>query len=211
MKKLLLILCLGILIVSCEDENKEKTAEKKSDKKIEETNKKIQKKSKNFEPRIIKDEKTGEYIIQVYVPETATHDEIYNTIMDIQLKKRKDFLKDNIIIVAYSDEDFINKHLMGTHAQWKMEKGATKYMKILPRTEQLSPKNKKNYLEYLQLVNSFLDYGDNLEKSKQEAEPIMRTRHPKDYKEIIKEANKYLYGIENEKTEEEKLMDSADK
>ena len=60
---------------------------------------------KKFEPRIIKNKETGEFIIQVYVPETATHDEIYKIIMDIQQAKRKDFLNDNIVIVEYSDED----------------------------------------------------------------------------------------------------------
>ena len=130
--------------------------------------------------------------------------------MDLQLKKRKDFLNDNIVIVAYSDEDFINKRLMGTHAQWKMEKGATKYMKILPRTEQLTPENKKDFLEYLQIIEALQDSGDDLKKAKKEAEPLMKAKHPENYKDIIQKAEKYLYGIENEKTEEEKLMESAE-
>ena len=130
--------------------------------------------------------------------------------MDIQLKKRKNFLNDNIIIVAYSDEDFINKRLIGTHAQWKMEKGATKYMKILQRTEQLTPENKKDFLEYLQIIEALQDSGDELKKAKKEAEPLMKAKHPENYKDIIQKAEKYLYGIENEKTEEEKLMESAE-
>ena len=214
MKKLLLFLCLGVLIVSCGDEeSKETSPERKVDKQVEKTNEEAPKKQ-GFEPRIIKNQETGEYIIQVYVPETATHDEIYKTIMDIQLKKRKNFLNDNIIIVAYSDEDFINKRLIGTHAQWKMEKGATKYMKILQRTEQLTPENKKDFLEYLQIIEALQDSGDDLKKAKKkakkEAEPLMKAKHPENYKDIIQKAEKYLYGIENEKTEEEKLMESAE-
>ena len=193
MKKLLLILCLGILIMSCGKKNNNKF-----EKQNIQTSKK-QKDPKSFAPQIIRNEKTGEYIIQVYVPEMATRDEIYKTLINIQKQKEKEFLSDNIVIAAYSDIDFTNKNLLGTHAQWKIEKGITKYMKILPKTEQLNSEDKKNFLEYLQVVNSFLDYGDNLKKSKQETEIIIKARHPKNYKKIIQKSEKYLFGIENEK------------
>lgn len=175
--------------------------------KTENKNSDTQETEKKFEPRIIKNKETGEFIIQVYVPETATHDEIYKIIMDIQQAKRKDFLNDNIVIVAYSDEDYINKRLLGTHAQWKMEHGVTKYMKIYPKTEKLSPEDKKDFLEYLQLVEALQDTGDDLKKSKLEAGKLMKARHPENYSDIIKRAEKYFYGIEKEKTEEEKLKD----
>lgn len=178
-----------------------------SDVKTENKNSDTQGTEKKFEPIIIKNKETGEFIIQVYVPETATHDEIYKIIMDIQQVKRKDFLNDNIVIVAYSDENYINKRLLGTHAQWKMERGVTKYMKIYPKTEKLSPEDKKDFLEYLQMVESLQDTGDNLKKSKLEAEKLMKARHPENYSNIIKRAEKYFYGIEKEKTEEEKLKD----
>ena len=178
-----------------------------SDVKTENKNSDTQGTEKKFEPIIIKNKETGEFIIQVYVPETATHDEIYKIIMDIQQVKRKDFLNDNIVIVAYSDEDYINKRLLGTHAQWKMEHGVTKYMKIYPKTEKLSPEDKKDFLEYLQMVESSQDTGNNLKKSKLEAEKLMKARHPENYSNIIKRAKKYFYGIEKEKTEEEKLKD----
>ena len=212
-KKGLILVFMLCFFASCSSQNKMETEdifiEKISNEETEKTNEEAPKKQ-GFEPRIIKNQETGEYIIQVYVPETATHDEIYKTIMDIQLKKRKNFLNDNIIIVAYSDEDFINKRLIGTHAQWKMEKGATKYMKILQRTEQLTPENKKDFLEYLQIIEALQDSGDDLKKAKKEAEPLMKAKHPENYKDIIQKAEKYLYGIENEKTEEEKLMESAE-
>nr|DAU73215.1 MAG TPA: hypothetical protein [Caudoviricetes sp.] len=175
--------------------------------KTENKNSDTQETEKKFEPRIIKNKETGEFIIQVYVPETATHDEIYKIIMDIQQAKRKDFLNDNIVIVAYSDEDYINKRLLGTHAQWEMEHGVTKYMKIYPKTEKLTPEDKKNFLEYLQLVEALQDTGDDLKKSKLEAGKLMKARHPENYSDIIKRAEKYFYGIEKEKTEEEKLKD----
>ena len=178
-----------------------------SDVKTENKNSDTQETEKKFEPIIIKNKETGEFIIQVYVPETATHDEIYKIIMDIQQVKRKDFLNDNIVIVAYSDEDYINKRLLGTHAQWKIEHGVTKYMKIYSKTEKLSPEDKKDFLEYLQMVESLQDTGDNLKKSKLEAEKLMKARHPENYSNIIKRAEKYFYGIEKEKTEEEKLKD----
>ena len=85
MKKLLLILCLGILIMSCG---------KKNNNKFEKQNiqtSKNQKDPKSFAPQIIKNEKTGEYIIQVYVPEMATRDEIYKTLINIQKQKEKEF------------------------------------------------------------------------------------------------------------------------
>lgn len=54
MKKLLLFLCLGVLIVSCGDEESKKTSpEHKVDKQVEKTNEEAPKKQ-GFEPRIIK-------------------------------------------------------------------------------------------------------------------------------------------------------------
>ena len=71
MKKLLLILCLGILIISCGNKKNKKisSTKHKVDKKTEKTNDETSKKqeiSKNFEPKIIKNQETGEYIIQLH-------------------------------------------------------------------------------------------------------------------------------------------------
>lgn len=203
----LIMFLITILSDSKETETNKIPEKKIETKKEENKTSEIQKIDKNFDPVIIKNQETGEFIIQVYVPEIATHDEIYKIIMDIQQAKRKDFLNDNIVIVAYSDEDYINKRLLGTHAQWKMEHGVTKYMKIYPKTEKMSPEDKKNFLEYLQMVEALQDTGEDLKKSKQEAEKLMKARHPENYSDIIKRAEKYFYGIEKEKTEEEKLKD----
>ena len=177
--------------------------------KTENKNSDTQETEKKFEPRIIKNKETGEFIIQVYVPETATHDEIYRALINGYEKRGKDFLEDNVIVVAYSDERFFNKRLLGTHGQYKIRRNTNTFpaIKILPKTENITEEDKLQYLEYLQIVEALQDTGDNLQKSKQEAEKLMKARHPENYSDIIKKAEKYLYGIENEKTEEEKLKD----
>lgn len=164
---------------------------------------------KKFEPMIIKNQETGEYIFQIIVPETATHDEIYRALINGYEKRGKDFLEDNVIVVAYSDERFFNKRLLGTHGQYKIRRNTNTFpaIKILPKTENITEEDKLQYLEYLQIVEALQDTGDNLQRSKQEAEKLMKARHPENYSDIIKKAEKYLYGIENEKTEEEKLKD----
>jgi len=177
--------------------------------KTENKNSDTQETEKKFEPRIIKNKETGEYIFQIIVPETATHDEIYRALINGYEKRGKDFLEDNVIVVAYSDERFFNKRLLGTHGQYKIRRNTNTFpaIKILPKTENITEEDKLQYLEYLQIVEALQDTGDNLQKSKQEAEKLMKARHPENYSDIIKKAEKYLYGIENEKTEEEKLKD----
>lgn len=179
--------------------------------KTENKNSDTQETEKKFEPRIIKNKETGEYIFQIIVPETATHDEIYRALINGYEKRGKDFLEDNVIVVAYSDERFFNKRLLGTHGQYKIRRNTNTFpaIKILPKTENITEEDKLQYLEYLQIVEALQDTGDNLQKSKQEAEKLMKARHPENYSDIIKKAEKYLYGIENEKTEEQKFMDSA--
>ncbi len=177
--------------------------------KTENKNSDTQETEKKFEPRIIKNKETGEYIFQIIVPETATHDEIYRALINGYEKRGKDFLEDNVIVVAYSDERFFNKRLLGTHGQYKIRRNTNTFpaIKILPKTENITEEDKLQYLEYLQIVEALQDTGDNLQKSKQEAEKLMKARHPENYSDIIKKAEKYLYGIEKEKTEEEKLKD----
>lgn len=177
--------------------------------KAENKNSDTQETEKKFEPRIIKNKETGEYIFQIIVPETATHDEIYRALINGYEKRGKDFLEDNVIVVAYSDERFFNKRLLGTHGQYKIRRNTNTFpaIKILPKTENITEEDKLQYLEYLQLVEALQDTGDDLKKSKLEAGKLMKARHPENYSDIIKRAEKYFYGIEKEKTEEEKLKD----
>ena len=177
--------------------------------KTENKNSDTQETEKKFEPRIIKNKETGEYIFQIIVPETATHDEIYRALINGYEKRGKDFLEDNVIVVAYSDERFFNKRLLGTHGQYKIRRNTNTFpaIKILPKTENITEEDKLQYLEYLQLVEALQDTGDDLKKSKLEAGKLMKARHPENYSDIIKRAEKYFYGIEKEKTEEEKLKD----
>lgn len=183
----------------------------KSDSNVKTENKNSvnQETEKKFEPRIIKNKETGEYIFQIIVPETATHDEIYRALINGYEKRGKDFLEDNVIVVAYSDERFFNKRLLGTHGQYKIRRNTNTFpaIKILPKTENITEEDKKDFLEYLQLVEALQDTGDDLKKSKLEAGKLMKARHPENYSDIIKRAEKYFYGIEKEKTEEEKLKD----
>lgn len=177
--------------------------------KTENKNSDTQETEKKFEPRIIKNKETGEYIFQIIVPETATHDEIYRALINGYEKRGKDFLEDNVIVVAYSDERFFNKRLLGTHGQYKIRRNTNTFpsIKILPKTENITEEDKLQYLEYLQMIEALQDTGDDLKKAKQEAEKLMKARHPENYSDIIKRAEKYFYGIEKEKTEEEKLKD----
>ena len=177
--------------------------------KTENKNSDTQETEKKFEPRIIKNKETGEYIFQIIVPETATHDEIYRALINGYEKRGKDFLEDNVIVVAYSDKKFFNKRLLGTHGQYKIRRNTNTFpaIKILPKTENITEEDKLQYLEYLQLVEALQDTGDDLKKSKLEAGKLMKARHPENYSDIIKRAEKYFYGIEKEKTEEEKLKD----
>ena len=192
-----------------DDTAKVDTETQKKDKKANnEQKQETEKKQENpkEEIEVTKNNKTGEYILQILVPENASHDEIYKAIMSSQLeKRRKDFLNDDIIVAVYSDKNFMYKGLLGTHAQWKVKKGVEEYMKISPKTEKISDEERKLYLEYLEIVNSLLDTGDELKKAKQEAEALMKARYPENYKEIIKKAENYLWGIEKEKTEKEKF------
>ena len=177
--------------------------------KTENKNSDTQETEKKFEPRIIKNKEIGEYIFQIIVPETATHDEIYRALINGYEKRGKDFLEDNVIVVAYSDERFFNKRLLGTHGQYKIRRNTNIFLaiKILPKTENITEEDKLQYLEYLQLVEALQDTGDDLKKSKLEAGKLMKARHPENYSDIIKRAEKYFYGIEKEKIEEEKLKD----
>lgn len=177
--------------------------------KTENKNSDTQETEKKFEPSIIKNKETGEYIFQIIVPETATHDEIYRALINGYEKRGKDFLEDNVIVVAYSDERFFNKRLLGTHGQYKIRRNTNTFpaIKILPKTENITEEDKKDFLEYLQLVEALQDTGDDLKKSKLEAGKLIKARHPENYSDIIKRAEKYFYGIEKEKTEEEKLKD----
>lgn len=194
--KNLLIICILLTLISCnKDKNEQIVSETK---KIESTEHNTNTIS------IIKNDK-GEFLVQVLVPETATHDEIYRILMDIQLEKRKDFLEDTVIYVAYSTNKFFNKGLEGTHGQFKLTNGFEDYMKILPKLETLSSEDLKIYIKYLDLVNALVTAGDNLKTAKNEAKKIILAQNKKIKKETLNKADKYLWGIITEKTEKEKI------
>ena len=201
---LLVIVLFAVLGENEGDENKETTKPKTTEQPKKET---LQ--PKQTEPvrdyTVTKDNSTGMFIIQVLVPETATETEIYRALQDTQMKVRKEFMEDNIMIVAYSDARFTYKGLLGTHGQFKLSKGIEDYMKISTKTKTLTEEDKKAYSDYLGVLNSNLIENSDLESSKKETYSFIKARYSE---QVAKDAEKYLFGIEKEKTEKEKMMES---
>ena len=200
---LLVIVLFGILGENEGDNNKTTTEPKATEQPKKETE------SKQTEPKrdytVTKDNSTGMFIIQVLVPETATETEIYRVLQDTQMKVRKEFIEDNIMIVAYGDARFTYKGLFGTHGQFKLSKGIEDYMKISPKTKALTEADKKAYTDYLGVLDSNLIETNDLEASKKETYSFIKARYSE---QVAKDAEKYLFGIEKEKTEKEKMMES---
>lgn len=191
----IIMVLMCVLFVSCGDDKKEKSEEIEKSTKVEE----------GVETRVTKNQKTGEYVVQVLVKDNADHDEIYKTLMDAQTQVHKDFLDDDTMVVAYSDPEFMYKDLKGIYGQFKLKKGITEYIKIYPR-ENVSEEDKKNALEYINLFNGLISVGESEDNAKKETHELIKARHPEDYAEIISRAEEYLFGIEKVKTEEEKLL-----
>lgn len=202
----------GIVTWLDNDNSKQKNQEIKEDTTEEVVTKSITKstfKNKNDDgtiiTRVTKNKKTGEYILQVLVPENADHDEIYRVLMDTSTENRKEFIKDKIMIVAYSDEEFMYKDLFGTHGQYKITNGVAEFMKISPK-KNITEEDKKYILEYLNLYRAIKDTGLDEKETRKETYEMLQSRYPEIYKKIIEKAEDYLYAIDKEKTEEEKLL-----
>ena len=195
MKNKLLILLTLLLVISCGRTDEQEVTKEQFQ----------QEQEQEQEYTVTKNSDTGEFIIQIIVPETATYDEIYEALQDVQLRTRKEYSEDNIMIVAYSDARFTYKGLLGTHGQYKLSKGIEDYMKISPKTKDLTETDKKAYSDYLSVLTSNLSADSDLEASKKETYSFIKARYSE---QVAKDAEKYLFGIEKEKTEKEKMMES---
>lgn len=200
---LLLIVLFGILGENEGDNNKTTTEPKAAEQPKKEVEQPKQEPKQDY--TVTKDNSKGMFIIQVIVPETATETEIYRALQDTQMKVRKEFMEDNIMIVAYSDARFTYKGLLGTHGQYKLSKGIEDYMKISPKTKDLTETDKKAYSDYLSVLTSNLSADNDLEANKKDAYSFIKAKYNE---QVAKDAEKYLFGIEKEKTEKEKMMES---
>ena len=201
---LLLIVLFGILGENEGDNNKTTTEPKAAEQPKKEVEQPKQEPKQDY--TVTKDNSKGMFIIQVIVPETATETEIYRALQDTQMKVRKEFMEDNIMIVAYSDARFTYKGLLGTHGQYKLSKGIEDYMKISPKTKDLTETDKKAYSDYLSVLTSNLSADSDLEANKKDAYSFIKAKYNE---QIAVDADKYLFGIEKEKTEKEKMMDTT--
>ena len=195
MKNKLLILLTLLLVISCGRTDEQEVTKEQFQ----------QEQEQEQEYTVTKNSDTGEFIIQIIVPETATYDEIYEALQDVQLRTRKEYSEDNIMIVAYSDARFTYKGLFGTHGQYKLSKGIEDYMKISPKTKDLTETDKKAYSDYLSVLTSNLSADSDLEANKKDAYSFIKAKYNE---QVAKDAEKYLFGIEKEKTEKEKMMES---
>ena len=200
---LLLIVLFGILGENEGDNNKTTTEPKAAEQPKKEVEQPKQEPKQDY--TVTKDNSKGMFIIQVIVPETATETEIYRALQDTQMKVRKEFMEDNIMIVAYSDARFTYKGLLGTHGQYKLSKGIEDYMKISPKTKDLTETDKKAYSDDLSVLTSNLSADSDLEANKKDAYSFIKAKYNE---QVAKDAEKYLFGIEKEKTEKEKMMES---
>ena len=200
---LLLIVLFGILGENEGDNNKTTTEPKAAEQPKKEVEQPKQEPKQDY--TVTKDNSKGMFIIQVIVPETATETEIYRALQDTQMKVRKEFMEDNIMIVAYSDARFTYKGLLGTHGQYKLSKGIEDYMKISPKTKDLTETDKKAYSDYLSVLTSNLSADSDLEANKKDAYSFIKAKYNE---QVAKDAEEYLFGIEKEKTEKEKMMES---
>ena len=195
MKNKLLILLTLLLVISCGRTDEQEVTKEQFQ----------QEQEQEQEYTVTKNSDTGEFIIQIIVPETATYDEIYEALQDVQLRTRKEYSEDNIMIVAYSDARFTYKGLLGTHGQYKLSKGIEDYMKISPKTKDLTETDKTAYSDYLSVLTSNLSADSDLEANKKDAYSFIKAKYNE---QVAKDAEKYLFGIEKEKTEKEKMMES---
>ena len=196
MKNKLLILLTLLLVISCGRTDEQEVTKEQFQ----------QEQEQEQEYTVTKNSDTGEFIIQIIVPETATYDEIYEALQDVQLRTRKEYSEDNIMIVAYSDARFTYKGLFGTHGQYKLSKGIEEYTKLSPKEKAISEEDKKAYLDYLSVFSSNLSTDSNIDTAKKEAASFIKAKYNE---QIAVDADEYLFGIEKEKTEKEKMMDTT--
>mgnify|MGYP003459598317 FL=1 len=167
MKNKLLILLTLLLVISCGRTDEQEVTKEQFQ----------QEQEQEQEYTVTKNSDTGEFIIQIIVPETATYDEIYEALQDVQLRTRKEYSEDNIMIVAYSDARFTYKGLFGTHGQYKLSKGIEDYMKISPKTKDLTETDKKAYSDYLSVLTSNLSADSDLEANKKDAYSFIKAKY----------------------------------
>ena len=182
-----------------EDKEAKKKAEKEK-KQAELAKKKVENKTSlestkpSNEVRVTKNKENGDFVLQIIVPENATEEEISRILMDTAVANKKRFQGDNIMVVAYSDEHYMYKSLLGTHGQMRLINGGTDFIKISSK-ENINAEDKKDFKEYFDLYQGFKDFGDDDETARKETQTMLCGRNKKRCKEIIKKSEKYFFDI----------------
>ena len=148
----------------------------------------------NNEVRVTKNKENGDFVLQIIVPENATEEEISRILMDTAVANKKRFQGDNIMVVAYSDEHYMYKSLLGTHGQMRLINGGTDFIKISPK-ENINAEDKKDFKEYFDLYQGFKDFGDDDETARKETQTMLCGRNKERCKEIVKKSEKYFFDI----------------
>nr|DAX71416.1 MAG TPA: hypothetical protein [Caudoviricetes sp.] len=148
----------------------------------------------NNEVRVTKNKENGDFVLQIIVPENATEEEISKILMDTAVANKKRFQGDNTMVVAYSDEHYMYKSLLGTHGQMRLINGGTDFIKISPK-ENINAEDKKDFKEYFDLYQGFKDFGDDDETARKETQTMLCGRNKERCKEIIKKSEKYFFDI----------------
>ena len=146
------------------------------------------------EVRVTKNKENGDFVLQIIVPENATEEEISKILMDTAVANKKRFQGDNTMVVAYSDEHYMYKSLLGTHGQMRLINGGTDFIKISPK-ENINAEDKKDFKEYFDLYQGFKDFGDNNEIARKETQEMLCARNKERCKEIVKKSEKYFFDI----------------
>ena len=166
-----------------EDKEAKKKAEKEK-KQAELAKKKVENKTSlestkpSNEVRVTKNKENGDFVLQIIVPENATEEEISRILMDTAVANKKRFQGDNIMVVAYSDEHYMYKSLLGTHGQMRLINGGTDFIKISPK-ENINAEDKKDFKEYFDLYQGFKDFGDDDETARKETQTMLCGRNKK--------------------------------
>ena len=182
-----------------EDKKAKKKAEKEkkqaeSAKKKEENKTSSESTKSSNEVRVTKNKENGDFVLQIIVPENATEEEISKILMDTAVANKKRFQGDNTMVVAYSDEHYMYKSLLGTHGQMRLINGGTDFIKISPK-ENINAEDKKDFKEYFDLYQGFKDFGDNDETARKETQEMLCARNKERCKEIVKKSEKYFFDI----------------
>ena len=146
------------------------------------------------EVRVTKNKENGDFVLQIIVPENATEEEISRILMDTAVANKKRFQGDNIMVVAYSDEHYMYKSLLGTHGQMRLINGGTDFIKISPK-ENINAEDEKDFKEYFDLYQGFKDFGDDNETARKEAQTMLCGRNKERCKEVVKKSEKYFFDI----------------